>query len=738
MGDVRLTNVGISAVIAADLMKPIGGVATGVYVAGATHVELHGASISARAGERGTAKGVDVQEVTSVELDGSVSAGAGAGGDASGVTVRENSEARIKASVTASTSNGRASGIGCGTNCTITQTSVVLSNRLIVSGSPISMSSGGIGCGAGCSLTESTVESLQEPCYNPSSQVGQGTSICSSTTTGVRVSGGGGFISRNVIEAGCGLAATGLYVGGSARVENNYVTVGCGGHPRLQYAFGAVLAGDVDLHSNSIFSYGSQPWGAGCGTVGACVANGSRATIRNNIFGAGECTARYHFAELCPYPWGMTGLLPANPVVFEHNAFAGDSTPRYFDNDSWSTLLSLEQINAMPDVVSSGNLFGSSGIDAGTPTGAPLVDIDGQARDEYPDVGADEWHDLCTGACTNGHCASFNSTQYCACDAGYANAAGAPLDCGNDFACRTNPALFQCLDVDECASSHGGCDPLTACNNLPGSRSCGPCPEGYLGNGETGCLPPPEPFVGLAGSCALEQSGHVYCWGAARQNPPLQGASFVKISGGSGDVCGLAADGSVTCTTTAAPPGEFLDVSAGTLQSCGMRPDHTIECWGAGPGATEVPAGAFETLATGATHACARRSDGSVACWGSNQFQQLSVPAESFTTLCSGSFQSCGLRADGSIACWGDAAIWLADYTPPPSGSFEQIFCGRRFACAMDAEGALQCWGQEPGRVPPEGVFVTASLGGDFGCALTQEGSAVCWGSDTGGDIHPP
>ena len=84
------------------------------------------------------------------------------------------------------------------------------------------------------------------------------------------------------------------------------------------------------------------------------------------------------------------------------------------------------------------------------------------------------------------------------------------------------------------------------------------------------------------------------------------------------------------------------------------------------------------------------------------------------------------------------AAIWLADYTPPPSGSFEQIFCGRRFACAMDAEGALQCWGQEPGRVPPEGVFVTASLGGDFGCALTQEGSAVCWGSDTGGDIHPP
>jgi hypothetical protein len=378
MGDVRLSNVSVSAYVGAELMRPIGGVATGVDVAGATNVEVQG-SITAVAGDRGTVKGVYVRDATNVQFEGRVSVRAGAAGDASGVTVQRNAAARIKASVTASTSNGSASGIGCGTNCTITQTSVVLSNAVVnFNGSPFSMSSGGIGCGAGCSLTESAVQGPRpETCYTN----------CTSSTTGVRVSGGGGFISGNRIEAGCGLAATGLYVMGSARVENNYVTVGCGGNPKLQYAFGAVLAGDVDLHSNSISSNGRQPTGVGCATVGACVANGSHASIRNNTFGAGECTQRYHFAELCPYGFHTSGLPPANPLVFEHNNFVGDSTPRYFDNDSWSTLLSLEEINTMPDVISSGNLFGGIGIDAGTPAGAPLVDIDGRSRDTSPDIG---------------------------------------------------------------------------------------------------------------------------------------------------------------------------------------------------------------------------------------------------------------------------------------------------------------------------------------------------------------
>ena len=44
-----------------------------------------------------------------------------------------------------------------------------------------------------------------------------------------------------------------------------------------------------------------------------------------------------------------------------------------------------------------------------------------------------------------------------------------------------------CSDVNECAQGNGGCDPLTKCHNTTGSRTCDPCPSGYTGTGETGC-----------------------------------------------------------------------------------------------------------------------------------------------------------------------------------------------------------------------------------------------------------
>jgi hypothetical protein len=39
------------------------------------------------------------------------------------------------------------------------------------------------------------------------------------------------------------------------------------------------------------------------------------------------------------------------------------------------------------------------------------------------------------------------------------------------------------VDIDECATNHGGCDALTSCTNLPGSFECG-----YTGTGATGCV----------------------------------------------------------------------------------------------------------------------------------------------------------------------------------------------------------------------------------------------------------
>ena len=50
-----------------------------------------------------------------------------------------------------------------------------------------------------------------------------------------------------------------------------------------------------------------------------------------------------------------------------------------------------------------------------------------------------------------------------------------------------NPAA-GCIDIDECATNIGGCDPLATCINVAGGRTCGPCPAGYNGNGDSGCV----------------------------------------------------------------------------------------------------------------------------------------------------------------------------------------------------------------------------------------------------------
>jgi hypothetical protein len=66
----------------------------------------------------------------------------------------------------------------------------------------------------------------------------------------------------------------------------------------------------------------------------------------------------------------------------------------------------------------------------------------------------------------------------------------------DDGSCQTAPKVCPtgeqcqvgaCIDINECATNNGGCDPLTLCDNDTGSFDCGPCPIGYTGSGDTGC-----------------------------------------------------------------------------------------------------------------------------------------------------------------------------------------------------------------------------------------------------------
>lgn len=55
--------------------------------------------------------------------------------------------------------------------------------------------------------------------------------------------------------------------------------------------------------------------------------------------------------------------------------------------------------------------------------------------------------------------------------------------------CVNTPGSFNCVDIDECATNHGGCDPLVTCTNQNGmAPTCGACPSGYTGDGLNGCV----------------------------------------------------------------------------------------------------------------------------------------------------------------------------------------------------------------------------------------------------------
>ena len=46
---------------------------------------------------------------------------------------------------------------------------------------------------------------------------------------------------------------------------------------------------------------------------------------------------------------------------------------------------------------------------------------------------------------------------------------------------------IDCLDLNECLRNNGGCDRKRTCINTPGSRICGNCPSGFVGDGDTDC-----------------------------------------------------------------------------------------------------------------------------------------------------------------------------------------------------------------------------------------------------------
>jgi alpha-tubulin suppressor-like RCC1 family protein len=270
-------------------------------------------------------------------------------------------------------------------------------------------------------------------------------------------------------------------------------------------------------------------------------------------------------------------------------------------------------------------------------------------------------------------------------------------------------------------------------------------------------------------SCGLDAAGQAWCWGynqtlqlgtgSKRQfesfvGPVLQpaGMRFVDIMvihENYSTSCALNESGRIYCWGGRAPMGQGLGL-VGT------------------PWPIPQPDGVrFASLSSGVAAACALTTDGQAWCWGATPWgQPWLVPVAaapqpegvSFSSLGVANMYVCGLSPAGQAYCAGKGiydVTWSSSFVPvdqAPGVTFASIDAGVGWACALTASGQAYCWGDnfwgmlgdgttERRPVPvavhqPPGVSFTAiSIMSDHACALSPSGQAYCWGSNAYGNL---
>jgi hypothetical protein len=265
-----------------------------------------------------------------------------------------------------------------------------------------------------------------------------------------------------------------------------------------------------------------------------------------------------------------------------------------------------------------------------------------------------------------------------------------------------------------------------------------------------------------AGACGLTTDGEAYCWGdephigeppgflIENVGPHLMVAPerFTMLSAGEwhfagpmpvGQTCALGESGRVYCWGT----GTFY--------------------WPAvSPVATPIEATAtFKTVAVGGLGACALDTDGNAYCWGllggsladpdDPEFRNAGAPSLvpgglHFKSISVGT-AACGIVDDGTAYCWSTNPKALAGGV-----TFTQLDVATAYACGVSVDHDLYCWGQspmgglglgsttdvsQPTLVPGGLKFASVTVGKDrenvATCGLTVDGAAYCWGDNEDG-----
>jgi alpha-tubulin suppressor-like RCC1 family protein len=339
-----------------------------------------------------------------------------------------------------------------------------------------------------------------------------------------------------------------------------------------------------------------------------------------------------------------------------------------------------------------------------------------------------------------------------------------PEDCTDGVFCNGE----ETCTGGRCESaSTGACDDGIACTvdlcDEDGKRCRSDANDGLCSNGRfcdgtetcaaTGCQGGPPPVTadgvlcrngritaGFAHTCALLDSGPVYCWGRADLGQTGHGNKLTI-----GDNEPASAGNALRFGTEV-----VVDIEAGDNHTCALLASGNVRCWGFGADgrlgygntanlgdeANETPAdlpnvnvgGVVTQIAAGGSHTCALLDDGTVRCWGRNANGQLGYgntaavgdnespsaagPVDvggTVTQIAAGTNHTCAVLADRTVRCWGLATVGRLGYgntiaigdNESPSaagpvdvgGAVTQIAAGHSHTCALLDTGAVRCWG---------------------------------------------
>ncbi|NDG84787.1 MAG: choice-of-anchor D domain-containing protein, partial [Proteobacteria bacterium] len=284
--------------------------------------------------------------------------------------------------------------------------------------------------------------------------------------------------------------------------------------------------------------------------------------------------------------------------------------------------------------------------------------------------------------------------------------------------------------------------------------------------------------AGANHTCAVLNSGTVFCWGQASVNGTASSSTYaLQIS-------------NITDASTSAGA-----IAGGSGFACAVRTGGGVRCWGLnaikqlGNNTTTTSTSAVDVLASlgvnlsgvsavalGASTSCALTS-GSVKCWGAGSSGQLgngTTTSQNFPVSVSGISTASSiaggapagnsfcavLSGSSGIKCWGsnsygivgDGTSALRSTPVSVSGISNgvQIALGISHACVLSSntQASVQCWGNAssgqtgdglPNVLSPKAGTILSSVlpvsqvmaGGSSACALTQSGSAQCWGRST-------